>query len=166
MGRGRYVVLFDPLDGSSNLDCNVAVGTIFSIYERDPAAATETPLGDVLQPGTRQLAAGYVLYSSSTVLAYTTGHGVHMFTLDPAIGAYVLTNASGFAFRTLAGRGATTRQWITIPLVIAVQVAFVAAVGVGSLAQVLAFNLATSFIHFAFQYGLVLARIPEWRTAR
>lgn len=83
-----------------------------------------------------------------------------------AIGAYVLSNASGFAFRTLAGRGATTRQWITIPLVIAVQVAFVAAMGVGSLPQVLAFNLATSFAHFAFQYGLVLARIPEWRTAR
>lgn len=83
-----------------------------------------------------------------------------------AIGAYVLTSASGFAFRTLAGRGATTRQWITIPLVIAVQVAFVAGVGVGSLPQVLAFNLATSFTHFAFQYGLVLLRIPEWRTAR
>lgn len=83
-----------------------------------------------------------------------------------AVGAYVLNNASGFAFRTLASRGATTRQWITIPLVIAVQVAFVAGAGVGSLPQVLAFNLATSFAHFAFQYGLVLARIPEWRTAR
>jgi fructose-1,6-bisphosphatase I len=84
---GKYVVLFDPLDGSSNLDCNVAVGTIFAIYARPGNG-----LDDVLQPGTRMLAAGYVLYSSSTVLAYTTGDGVHMFTLDPAIGAYVLSS--------------------------------------------------------------------------
>ena len=89
---GKYVVLFDPLDGSSNLDCNVAVGTIFAVYGRDETKlAAHEPLADVLQPGTRMLAAGYVLYSSSTVLAYTTGAGVHMFTLDPAIGAYVLS---------------------------------------------------------------------------
>jgi fructose-1,6-bisphosphatase I len=91
--KGKYIVLFDPLDGSSNLDCNVAVGTIFAILARPngtrpPAKSME----DVLQPGTKLVAAGYVLYSSSTVLAYTTGDGVHMFTLDPAIGAYVLSN--------------------------------------------------------------------------
>jgi fructose-1,6-bisphosphatase I len=93
-GQGKYVVLFDPLDGSSNLDCNVATGTIFAIYERipGPPSPQRPPLADILQPGTRMLAAGYVLYSSSTVLAYTTGAGVHMFTLDPAIGAYVLSN--------------------------------------------------------------------------
>jgi fructose-1,6-bisphosphatase I len=103
-GQGRYVVLFDPLDGSSNLDCNVATGTIFAIYSREAGAsraaggakAAGAPgndsLADVLQPGTRMLAAGYVLYSSSTVLAYTAGAGVHMFTLDPTIGAYVLSS--------------------------------------------------------------------------
>ena len=90
---GKYVVLFDPLDGSSNLDCNVPVGTIFAVYARPPATGTRgDPLQDVLQPGNKLLAAGYVLYSSSTVLAYTTGAGVHMFTLDPAIGAYVLSS--------------------------------------------------------------------------
>jgi fructose-1,6-bisphosphatase I len=94
-GQGKYVVLFDPLDGSSNLDCNIPVGTIFAIYERLPRApgnASSDPQADILQPGTRMLAAGYVLYSSSTVLAYTTGAGVHMFTLDHTIGAYVLSN--------------------------------------------------------------------------
>ena len=92
--HGKYVVLFDPLDGSSNLDCNVAVGTIFAVYGRRPASdgTKGEAIKDVLQPGTAMLAAGYVLYSSSTVLAYTTGDGVHMFTLDPAIGAYVLSN--------------------------------------------------------------------------
>ncbi len=89
VAEGKYVVLFDPLDGSSNLDCNVAVGTIFAIYARRDGG---TPLDDVLQPGNRMLAAGYVLYSSSTVLAYTTGAGVHMFTLEPEIGAYLLSN--------------------------------------------------------------------------
>jgi fructose-1,6-bisphosphatase I len=86
---GKYVVLFDPLDGSSNLDCNVAVGTIFAVYARPPGGKQ---IDDLLQPGSRMLAAGYVLYSSSTVLAYTTGAGVHMFTLDPEIGAYLLSN--------------------------------------------------------------------------
>jgi fructose-1,6-bisphosphatase I len=98
--EGKYIILFDPLDGSSNLDCNVATGTIFAVFARRPGTAagyrpeatSDDWLGDVLQPGTRMLAAGYVLYSSSTVLAYTTGDGVHMFTLDPAIGAYVLSN--------------------------------------------------------------------------
>ena len=92
VAHGKYVVLFDPLDGSSNLDCNVAVGTIFAVYGRRPHSNGERDaLEDVLQPGTQMLAAGYVLYSSSTVLAYTTGDGVHMFTLDPMIGAYVLS---------------------------------------------------------------------------
>jgi fructose-1,6-bisphosphatase I len=91
-GRGKYAVLFDPLDGSSNLDCNVAVGTIFAIFGRAPDAPPDAdPVVHVLQPGARMLAAGYVLYSSSTVLAYTTGAGVHMFTLDSSVGAYVLS---------------------------------------------------------------------------
>jgi len=82
-----------------------------------------------------------------------------------AVAAYVLSNAAGFAFRTLTGRGATTRQWIAIPLVILLQIVFVAVVGVGSLTQVLVFNLATSVLHFVFQYVLVLARVPQWRAA-
>ena len=87
--QGRYIVLVDPLDGSSNIDANVSVGTIFSVLERSDwhASVGET----VLQPGTRQLAAGYVVYGSSTVMVYTTGNGVHMFTLDPQFGAYLLT---------------------------------------------------------------------------
>ncbi len=121
--HGKYVVIFDPLDGSSNIDVNVSVGTIFSILQRElselgdppsdpltqpsPVGLTlrvrESPhaereaydgdaLADVLQPGDRQLAAGYVVYGSSTMLVYTTGHGVYGFTLDPAIGAYVISH--------------------------------------------------------------------------
>lgn len=91
-GAGKYIVIYDPLDGSSNIDVNVSVGTIFSILQRtseddDPRALTR----DVLQPGVKQLAAGYVIYGSSTVLVYTAGAGVHMFTLDPLIGAYILS---------------------------------------------------------------------------
>jgi len=84
-GKARYCVLFDPLDGSSNLDVCGGVGTIFSILEHvgGPAATS------VLQPGTRQVAAGYVLYGSSTILVLTLGRGVHMFVLDPDIGAFV-----------------------------------------------------------------------------
>ena len=91
--HGKYVVVFDPLDGSSNIDVNVSVGTIFSILERerDPTGQRD-PLGDVLQPGRRQLAAGYVVYGSSTMLVYTTGNGVHGFTLDPSIGAFVISH--------------------------------------------------------------------------
>jgi fructose-1,6-bisphosphatase I len=89
--EGKYIVLFDPLDGSSNINANVNIGTIFSILER-PAKGGDGDLKSlVLQPGTKQVAAGYVLYGSSTVLAYTSGFGVHMFTLDPSIGAFVLT---------------------------------------------------------------------------
>lgn len=86
----KYIVLFDPLDGSSNIDVNVSIGTIFSILQRRAEVTAKDVLQHVLQPGYQQVAAGYVIYSSSTVLAYTTGHGVHMFTLDPEIGGYVL----------------------------------------------------------------------------
>ena len=90
---GKYVVVFDPLDGSSNIDVNVSVGTIFAIYERDTTNFNgSSPVADVLQPGVQQLAAGYIVYGSSTMLAYTTGEGVHMFTLDPSVGAFVLAN--------------------------------------------------------------------------
>jgi fructose-1,6-bisphosphatase I len=91
--QGRYVVVFDPLDGSSNIDVNVSVGTIFSILRRDPDPTGERdPLHDVLQPGRQQVGAGYVVYGSSTVLVYTAGHGVHGFTLDPSIGAFVISH--------------------------------------------------------------------------
>jgi fructose-1,6-bisphosphatase I len=90
---GRYIVVFDPLDGSSNIDVNVSVGTIFSILQRDPSqASTRDPRDEVLQPGVKQLAAGYVLYGSSTVLVFTTGHGVNGFTLNPSIGAFILSH--------------------------------------------------------------------------
>jgi fructose-1,6-bisphosphatase I len=88
--NGKYIVIFDPLDGSSNIDVNVSVGTIFSVLARTPGS--RDPRDDVLQPGTRQLAAGYVVYGSSTMLVYTSGNGVHGFTLDPAIGAYLLSH--------------------------------------------------------------------------
>ncbi len=87
----KYIVLFDPLDGSSNIDVNISVGTIFSILQRKPDVDRDEVQAHILQPGYKQVAAGYVVYSSSTVMAYTTGDGVHMFTLDPLIGAYVLT---------------------------------------------------------------------------
>ncbi len=86
---GKYTVLFDPLDGSSNINANVNIGTIFSILQHDPNAGGDI-MAHVLQPGSKQVAAGYVIYGSSTVLAYTAGYGVHMFTLDPSIGAFVL----------------------------------------------------------------------------
>lgn len=88
--QGKYIVLFDPLDGSSNIDVNVAIGTIFSILERCDDVPSDKANASILQPGHRQIAAGYVIYGGSTVLAYTTGHGLHMFTLDPSIGAFVL----------------------------------------------------------------------------
>ncbi len=88
---GKYVVIFDPLDGSSNIDVNVSVGTIFAIYERDTTGFNGfDAVADVLQPGIKQLAAGYIVYGSSTVMTYTTGNGVHMFTLDPSVGSFVL----------------------------------------------------------------------------
>jgi len=90
--KARYIVLFDPLDGSSNIDVNVSIGTIFSILQRQEEVQTGHVLDHILQPGYQQIAAGYVIYSSSTVLTYTTGHGVHMFTLDPSVGAYRLSH--------------------------------------------------------------------------
>lgn len=90
---GRYVVIFDPLDGSSNIDVNVSVGTIFSVLQREPGGFNnDDPVADVLQSGVKQLAAGYIVYGSSTVMAYTAGEGVHMFTLDPSVGAFILAS--------------------------------------------------------------------------
>jgi len=89
--EGKYIVLFDPLDGSSNIDVNVSIGTIFSVLQRREDEDATDVSSHVLQPGYKQIAAGYVIYSSSTVMGYTTGNGVHMFTLDPTIGAFVLS---------------------------------------------------------------------------
>jgi fructose-1,6-bisphosphatase I len=89
--RGKYLLLFDPLDGSSNIDVNVPVGTIFSVL-RKITEGEEGTLEDLLQPGYKQVAAGYVLYGASTMLVYTTGHGAHGFTLDPSIGEYLLSH--------------------------------------------------------------------------
>lgn len=88
----KYVVLIDPLDGSSNIDVNVSVGTIFSIYRRRTPSGSPVTLEDFLQPGIRQVAAGYIIYGTSTMLVYTTGHGVNGFTLNPAIGTFYLSH--------------------------------------------------------------------------
>lgn len=90
--NAKYVVLFDPLDGSSNIDCNASIGTIFSIYKRVTPIGTPCQLEDFLQKGTKQVAAGYVIYGSSTMLMYTTGKGVNGFTLDPSIGEFCLSH--------------------------------------------------------------------------
>lgn len=93
--RGRnakYVILTDPLDGSSNIDVNVSVGTIFSIYRRVSPIGTPVTLEDFMQPGNRQVAAGYIVYGSSTMLVYTTGHGVNGFTYDPSLGVFCLSH--------------------------------------------------------------------------
>ncbi|MDF7681660.1 class 1 fructose-bisphosphatase [Enterobacteriaceae bacterium ESL0689] len=87
----KYVVLMDPLDGSSNIDVNITVGTIFSIYRRVTPVGTSVTLEDFLQPGNKQVAAGYVVYGSSTMLVYTTGCGVHAFTYDPSLGVFCLS---------------------------------------------------------------------------
>jgi fructose-1,6-bisphosphatase I len=86
--QGKYMLLFDPLDGSSNTDCNMPLGSIFSIlkYTRTDRPPTES---DLLKKGIEQVAAGYLLFGSSTMLVYTAGHGVHGFTLDPGIGEYL-----------------------------------------------------------------------------
>lgn len=88
----KYVVLIDPLDGSSNADVNVTVGTIFSIYRRVTPEGTPVTLEDFLQPGNKQVAAGYVVYGLSTMLVYTTGKGVNGFTLDPSLGIFYLSH--------------------------------------------------------------------------
>lgn len=92
--NGKYVVLMDPLDGSSNIDVNVSVGTIFSIYRRITPLGTPVTEEDFLQPGNKQVAAGYVVYGSSTMLVYTTGCGVHAFTYDPSLGVFCLSHES------------------------------------------------------------------------
>lgn len=89
--RGEYVVAYDPLDGSSNIDANVTIGTIFSIY-RKKSPGSEVTRSDTMQPGREQIAAGYILYGSSTVFVYTVGDGVHGFTLDPTVGEYLLSH--------------------------------------------------------------------------
>lgn len=90
--NNKYIVLIDPLDGSSNIDVNVSVGTIFSVYRRITPTGTPVSLEDFLQPGVNQVAAGYVVYGTSTMLVYTTGHGVNGFTLNPAIGTFYLSH--------------------------------------------------------------------------
>ena len=89
--NAKYIVAIDPLDGSSNIDVNVAVGTIFSIYRRKSTDGSAT-IDDILQMGTEQVAAGYIIYGSSTMLVYTTGKGVNGFTLDPSIGEFCLSH--------------------------------------------------------------------------
>ena len=90
--NANYAVVFDPLDGSSNIDVNVSVGTTFSILRRPEGAGFDEPEKWVLQPGCEQIAAGYVVYGSSTILVYSVGDGVHGFTLDPSVGAYILSH--------------------------------------------------------------------------
>ena len=93
--RGNYILLFDPLDGSSNIDVNVSIGTIFGIYKRpEESNGTQVLLNDVLQPGAKQVAAGYFIYGSSTIMVYTTGNGtgVHGFTLFPSVGEFLLSH--------------------------------------------------------------------------
>lgn len=90
--ENKYVVLIDPLDGSSNIDVNVSVGTIFSVYRRVSAPGTPVSIEDFLQPGIKQVAAGYIVYGTSTMLVYSTGHGVNGFTLNPPIGTYYLSH--------------------------------------------------------------------------
>ncbi len=90
--RGDYIIIFDPLDGSSNIDVNVNIGTIFSIFKRQSASDAALMSSDVLQKGCEQVAAGYVLYGSSTMLVFTSGDGVHGFTLDPSVGEFILSH--------------------------------------------------------------------------
>ncbi|MCG8344572.1 MAG: class 1 fructose-bisphosphatase [Chlorobiales bacterium] len=89
---GKYALLFDPLDGSSNIDVNVSVGTIFSIYRLTGEKPREADIKDCLQKGLQQVAAGYVIYGSSVVMVYSSGHGVHGFTYDPTIGEFLLSH--------------------------------------------------------------------------
>jgi fructose-1,6-bisphosphatase I len=89
--KGNYILIFDPVDGSSNIDANVSIGTIFSIYRRVSQGEGYT-MADVLQPGRNQVAAGYIIYGSSTMLVYTVGNGVHGFTLDPSVGEFLLSH--------------------------------------------------------------------------
>ncbi len=90
--EGRYVIAIDPLDGSSNIDVNVSIGTIFSVYRRKSPVGTPIADIDILQKGSEQVASGYILYGSSTMLVYTTGHGVNGFTYEPTLGEYFLSH--------------------------------------------------------------------------
>lgn len=90
--NGKYIILMDPLDGSSNIDVNVSIGTIFSIYRRVSPVGEKARIEDFLQAGDKQIAAGYVIYGSSTMLVFTTGNGVNGFTLDPSLGTYCLSH--------------------------------------------------------------------------
>ena len=90
--KNKYVVLMDPLDGSSNIDVNVSAGTIFSVYRRVTPIGTPVTSEDFLQPGNKQVAAGYIIYGTSTMLVYTTGCGVNGFTLNPALGSWYLSH--------------------------------------------------------------------------
>lgn len=90
--QGKYVVAMDPLDGSSNIEVNVSIGTVFSIYHRQSEMGSPGDERDVLQPGTKLVAAGYVIYGSSTMLVYSTGKGVNGFTLDPSVGLFLLSH--------------------------------------------------------------------------
>jgi fructose-1,6-bisphosphatase I len=90
--EGKYVIAIDPLDGSSNIDVNVSIGTIFSVYRRKSLVGTPIREEDILQKGSDQVAAGYILYGSSTMLVYTTGHGVNGFTYEPSLGEYFLSH--------------------------------------------------------------------------
>ncbi len=92
MRDGKYVLIFDPLDGSSNIDVNVSVGTIFGIYQRKTPLGSEGSLEDCLQPGRELVASGYIIYGSSTVMVYSTGNGVHGFTLEPTLGEFLLSH--------------------------------------------------------------------------
>lgn len=92
MNAGKYVLIHDPLDGSANIDTNVSVGTIFSIFRRHSPAGTRATVADCLQPARDLVASGYILYGSSTMLIYTTGHGVHGFTLEPSLGEFLLSH--------------------------------------------------------------------------
>ncbi len=89
---GKYVIAIDPLDGSSNIDVNVSIGTIFSVYRRVSPLGKAIEMADIMQPGVEQVAAGYLLYGSSTMLVYTTGHGVNGFTYEPSLGEYFLSH--------------------------------------------------------------------------
>ena len=114
--NGNYVVAMDPLDGSSNIDVNVSVGTIFSVYRRISPVGEPVVLEDFLQPGTEQVAAGYVLYGSSTMLIYTTGNGTNGFTYDSSLGVFYLshpemqTNKNGKIFSMNEGNYNKTSQ--------------------------------------------------------
>src|SRR5262245_35894686 len=90
--KGKYVLMFDPLDGSSNIDVNASIGTIFSIHRRVTNHSPDGRLEDCLQKGSDQIAAGYFIYGSSTMMVYTTGHGVNGFTLDPSLGEFLLSH--------------------------------------------------------------------------